>query len=602
MCNRTVLWDCLIDDLWSSLPPGIRRDYLVNGDVDGGDLAECSNERNVAALLLARSIFKKFQDEIDQEAADKAAFDLLLQVNTACKNMQFIDSKLGPFDELVIGEFKQGLWDFFNPEGQPLLSQSAIERHADFGPGSAPGAADETFLTKIGHSQLSGTSPLILSFFDQWCRSHPSRLSAELARTLLHGSPKIAEPVKISAVPKTSKISRLVKPEPLLNMFFQKGVQQVLEDRLFSYFGIDLSKQPAFNAKLAYIGSITGEYATIDLKSASDHLSMKLLECFLDRQNLFWFKLLRSESAVVPSSGVIDLHMVATMGNAFCFPLQTIVFACAVRAVYRSLGISFTKAFSRVTTWTEESLKAFLIQEDLPTNFGVFGDDIVVRHDAVGTLKRLLDYLGFVVNEDKSFCDEHGPFRESCGSDFWAGHNVRGVYCKSLKTPQDRFSLINNLIAWSIRHDLPLRRSVSYLMQHVNRNYQVPPWENPDAGIRTPFSCVTSPYVKRLGNKEGGIGLNYCGSFLYKKWVARPKRVDVESDEFSNSELSRNSAAKLIAAVRGTLRGGYLTFRIYGQVPYGSKRGVAPCWDYIPRWSDLNSIGYRWLTESVGYF
>jgi hypothetical protein len=617
MCNRTVLYDLLVTDMWDDLPSGFRSCFLNNRDADDRCiLATCSHERNVAALQLARSVFKKFQDEIDQEAADKAAYEIFLQLNDRCKNWSFDDRCLGPYDEVVIGEFRQALWEFFNPEGQPLFSQYGIEQGVDFGPGSAPGVENETFLHKLGHSRPSATSPLVISYFDQWCNSHSSRLDAELARTLLYGSPIIQEAVRITAVPKTAKISRLVKPEPLLNMFFQKGMQKLLEGRLLSYFGIDLARQPALNAELARYGSVTGDFATLDLKSASDCLSMKLLEKFVDPQNAWWIKKLRSSKAILPAEGgdcKVDLHMVATMGNAFCFPLQTAVYASAVQAVYKSLGLRFRKAACRTTILhrSEDSNTLSTVIE--PSNWGVFGDDIIVTEEAVGCLSRLLSHLGFIVNEDKSFSGQYEPFRESCGADFWNGTNVRGVYCKSLKTQQDRYSLINNLVAWSIRHEIPLKGSIDYLLRFVNRNVQVPPWENPDAGIRVPFASVSSPFVQKLGKRVKGDGPDYAGSLLYRRWAVRPVKDAVEpslvdedgidlAGEFSNSPLGLNSTAKLIAAIKGCLRGGFLTYRIFGQVPYGMKAGIAPSWDYIPRWSDLSSIGYRWIAESRVYF
>ncbi|DAD52779.1 TPA_asm: RNA-directed RNA polymerase [ssRNA phage SRR7976325_1] len=617
MCNRTVLYDLLVNDLWDHLPPYIRGCLLDNSsDGDRALLATCSTERHVAALQLARSVFKKFQDEIDQDAADKAAYEVFLQLNDRCKNWSFDESGLGPYDEVILGEFRQALWEFFNPEGQPLFSQYGIEQGVDFGPGSAPGVENETFFHKLGHSRLSATSPLIISYFDQWCNSRSSRLDAELARTLLYGSPIIKEAVNITAVPKTAKISRLVKPEPLLNMFFQKGMQKLLESRLLSYFGIDLTHQPALNAELARYGSMTGDFATLDLKSASDCLSMKLLDKFIDPQNSWWIKTMRSSEAIIPvneANRKIDLHMVATMGNAFCFPLQTAVYASAVQAVYKSLGLRFQKAARKATVLQGSVDGQKLSTEMVPSNWGVFGDDIIVNERAVPSLTRLLSYLGFIVNQDKSFSGVYEPFRESCGADFWEGTNVRGVYCKSLKTPQDRYSLINNLVAWSIRHEIPLKGSIGYLLRHVDRRLQVPPWENPDAGIRTPLASVSSPFVVLLGKRTKGNGPDYAGSLLYRRWAARPVRDAVEPShvdddgvdiygEFGDRPLGYNSAAKLIAAIKGCLRGGYLTYRVFGQVPYGMRTGIAPSWDYIPKWSDLSSIGYRWFTESRVYF
>jgi len=54
---------------------------------------------------------------------------------------------------------------------------------------------------------------------------------------------------------------------------------------------------------------------------------------------------------------------------------------------------------------------------------GVYGDDIAVRQSSALLLIETLKFCGFRTNVDKTFI--HGPFRESCGADFFHGKNVR---------------------------------------------------------------------------------------------------------------------------------------------------------------------------------
>jgi hypothetical protein len=84
------------------------------------------------------------------------------------------------------------------------------------------------------------------------------------------------------------------------------------------------------------------------------------------------------------------------MGNGFCFPLETLLFTVACVAVGAGKpGIDFT----------------------------VYGDDIIVRKQYFEPLLQLLRYMGFTANTDKTF--SMGPFRESCGADWFGGVDVR---------------------------------------------------------------------------------------------------------------------------------------------------------------------------------
>lgn len=201
---------------------------------------------------------------------------------------------------------------------------------------------------------------------------------------------------KIQFVPKTARTFRGIATEPLLNGFLQKGVDITMRIRL-KRIGLDLSKQEP-NAELARLGSIDDSddgFVTIDLRGASDGLSIELIRELLPPE---WFRLLnqlRSREYELKGS-VHRFHKFCSMGNGFCFPLETLVFAAACRAVGAGRpGIDFR----------------------------VYGDDIVVRKKYAADLIALLCYLGFSTNKEKTFLQ--GPFRESCGSDYFGGEDVR---------------------------------------------------------------------------------------------------------------------------------------------------------------------------------
>lgn len=600
MANMSALWYHVLDDLDEHFCGGLhgweinRKDFTVREPVG------CSIQQFAAASLL-RSIVKKFKDEIDQASADTAAFEKFLEANQRCKDFKATADMLGPYDEVALGEFRQAVYEFFTPEGYSLLDVGNILAYPDFGPGSAPNTRATSFLDKAGHSELSAGSEFIRDLYDLWIRENPLRLDAELCRSLKCGTPPIIKATAITPVPKTAKISRLVKPEPPLSMFFQKSVQKIFEDRLLSYFGIDLAVQPSLNAKLAQIGSFTGSYATIDLSSASDCLSVRLCQEVIPASSYMWLNKLRTGQGILPDGSVVELHMMATMGNAFCFPLQTALFACVVKAAYRALGVPFESRSSKVAYVRDASGEAAaLVRTTKDKNWGVFGDDIIVVEEAFGLVSRLLGYLGFILNTEKTFHGRHEPFRESCGSDFYYGSNVRGVYCKTLKHKQDVYSLINSLTEWSARHGIQLTGTISWLAAKVRR-IEIPPWENPDAGIRMPLSCIRTENVFRAIRPDRH-GRHYQGSYLYKRFVPESDDINV-ADECSEEckSLYWNSSAVFLAAVKGCLTGGKVSLKMY-ETPYKLRIGVAPSWDYTVPGTGLHEVWSAWEQVVKGLF
>lgn len=207
---------------------------------------------------------------------------------------------------------------------------------------------------------------------------------------------------KIDFVPKTAKTHRSIAIEPLLNTYVQKGIDQVMRDRLRK-FGYDLSDQGA-NQELARVGSVDGSFATLDLSSASDTLSRELVRYLVPPGVYAILSAARSPSYKLDGK-VARYEKFTSMGNGFCFPLETLVFAAAARASMRAtLGHLGRHC--------------------------VYGDDIIVPTSAYALTVALLQFLGFTPNPSKSF--SKGPFRESCGTDWYKGQDVRPVYWDTL--------------------------------------------------------------------------------------------------------------------------------------------------------------------------
>jgi len=227
----------------------------------------------------------------------------------------------------------------------------------------------------------------------------------------------------ISFVPKTAKTHRSIAVEPLLNGFLQKGIDSEMRVLLRDIGGIDLSLQEP-NQLMAREGSLGGfdPYATIDLSAASDSISLELVRDLLPPD---WFSLLnqtRSPSYLL-NDRIVRYEKFTSMGNGFCFPLETIIFAALTHGVYRCNGQR--------------------------PDFRVYGDDIIVRRNIALHLIEVLRWCGFQTNTDKTFC--FGPFRESCGADWYEGLDVRPVY---LDDPLDDVRRVFSIHNSSLRSPL----------------------------------------------------------------------------------------------------------------------------------------------------
>lgn len=547
-CNPDALYLCLQSDLCR---------FTASYDVDAPppDLTV----KQFASVSLLKSFYKKYVERKSAEA-DRVAFDKFIAINSKCMNWS-LDLQTSK-DEILLGELKHALYNFWYKNGYSLVhSANDLLDHGRTGPGASVNANGNDFYTKLFSSPLSCTSRGLYDMYEHYVQDNPIWQAAEETRRQEYGDCLVVEGNKLNFVPKTVDVSRTICTEPNLNMFFQLGLGHILERRLKEVFGIDLSKQPDKNRELARIGSRDDSYSTIDLSSASDSLSLKMLELVLPKPFFEWLKLVRSSTTSYQGESH-ELHMVSTMGNGSTFPLQTILFSCIVLACSKCSGYKLQYPYGNRLG-----------------NFAVFGDDIIVDKSISADVIRLLELLGFSVNANKSFVE--GPFRESCGSDFYFGQNVRGVYVKSLRTQQDRYVTINALNLWSARVGIPLPETVQYLLSHTK--YQpVPVWDSEDAGIRVPYSLI-----KNLRRDR------HTDAILYNRSVAVSDKMKIGEKVILVSKYGKkriyNPSGLYLAFLRGDIRKS--TISIQRDRPrYCTKAALAPCWDYYGLGPDVSSV------------
>lgn len=218
-------------------------------------------------------------------------------------------------------------------------------------------------------------------------------------------------------VPKDGKTFRGCCKEPSLNVAFQLDVGRLMKSRLHR-IGIDLRSGQQLHRQLAREASVTGDLATIDMSNASDTLCRVLVKLVLPDQ---WHELLNSLRATHTrmKRQWYRLEKFSSMGNGFTFELESLLFATLARSVIIDAGGD-------------------------PDLVKCYGDDLIVPAVHYRDVTAALRMFGFTPNMKKTFAE--GPFRESCGGDFFDGTPVRAHFLKELPDePQKWIALANGL-------------------------------------------------------------------------------------------------------------------------------------------------------------
>lgn len=225
-------------------------------------------------------------------------------------------------------------------------------------------------------------------------------------------TPGVDRTNQYATVPKNWKKKRTISYEPIALQYFQQGIR----DDLYYHLERDewWSKRVKFSdqsrsRELARISSLSGSYATIDLSSASDSVTLDLVKRIFGNTELArWLIATRSTGTRCTTETIEDVKKFAPMGSALCFPVQTMVFILI----------------------SELAIRDSMLDCDIYHNCIVYGDDIIVPSFATDKLVEYLTLLGFSVNTEKSF--SVGWFREACGMEAWAGHDVTPIRYKRL--------------------------------------------------------------------------------------------------------------------------------------------------------------------------
>jgi len=306
----------------------------------------------------------------------------------------------GDFCQSVLGDFS---WD-------------AAYLHCDYGPGASIGVPSvrRALRYKIGCKKPTATGTCE-SLYAAYLK-HNARLAQFVEQNDV--VPEWVDGNRVTTVPKNAKTDRVIAIEPLLNMFFQKGIGGLMRQRLLR-FGCNLNDQTV-NRTLALEGSKSGQVATLDLSSASDTVSRELVQKLIPEDWLLAMNNVRSAFSVLDGERYF-LQKYSSMGNGFTFELESLIFLSVAQAVRK---LAFPAIKSR--------------------QISVYGDDIIVPVEMATTLATTLTSLGFQVNAKKSYW--HGGFRESCGMHGFGGVDVTPIYIKSqVDCPERSLWLLNSV-------------------------------------------------------------------------------------------------------------------------------------------------------------
>lgn len=344
-----------------------------------------------SAKILAKSV--ELKTGIDKEAV---AFEKFLQAEATCRETNdFFRMRADGF--VTMKPHVERVFQRARDLISSILGRVPSYDRMDFafGPGACFGVRGDTSVYKKVTSNLECTYamaellPEFLAEFPGWIVDDKADVQ------LVRGS-------QLTFVPKDATTDRAICIEPLLNGLMQKGIGTHIRRRLKRY-GVDLNDQ-SINQKLAQKAYSSG-LSTIDLSSASDTIAYGLV---LEMLPIDWVDFL--DSCRCPSylyhDNWVSFQKFSSMGNAYTFELETLIFYALAVASAEEMGVSYSTQ----------------------GNLHVYGDDIIVPRAAFDLLTEVLSACGFSTNHKKSYKD--GLFFESCGSDFFRGFPVRPIFFK----------------------------------------------------------------------------------------------------------------------------------------------------------------------------
>jgi hypothetical protein len=355
-----------------------------------------------------------------------------------------------------------------------LLGDYSQEEHFNlcyFGKRSSVGVPYRDSYLDVKSQRLTGSTAHI-----EWCKEY---VRNDRLLDLALGERTPVDCLALTTVPKSWKAHRTIMKNTTLGALYTGGLGKLMVKRAREH-GYNINRKSEQHKKVVKRLSISRSHATGDLSSASDSFTFDIIcrlfpRGWLTAMNFGRITRYTSPDTVEPNT----MASFMTMGIGFTFPAQTIAFYSILEAMRRKLGI-----------------QGFV---------SVFGDDLIYPRTMHPYVTRVFEDLGFILNQDKTYVDEY--FRESCGSDYFAGLDVRPFTPEGLHVKLHGNSALSYLYkicnGWLRRwdpNDIPRVLSTLYseCLRFTAQLHQVPMGFPDYAGVKLHTPVCQNPLWKAV--------------------------------------------------------------------------------------------------------
>lgn len=504
-------------------------------DDQGRELPD-ADPQCVKAIRQLSYLLYKLEIPYSKEAATKIAADFkstdAALPETVSELIEMMGSDLGKFEALEHARiFVTKVLNGFNP-------RDIKPRH---GPGAV--ATGEQNHEKHRFSRLYDQIEREYPFAEYFCYSlmHVADSYRSWERTLRRVESGTA---KVVFVPKDSRGPRLISCEPLEYQWIQQGLGNSLREHLernaYTKGHVNFTDQNT-NRSYALMGSKGEPWVTLDMKEASDRVSLGLVRyLFDDRPDVLNCLLAtRTTATKLPSGDTVRLKKFAPMGSNLCFPVESFVFyalavGCLVTETLRNEPI-------RCKPESQHAVYDRVVRRCCKRVF-VYGDDIISRKEDYPLLLSMFPSVGLMFNKDK--CCTHGSFRESCGLDAYKGVQVQPLRLKSVwlaHRKQDASTLMSYMAFSNACYVRGFHRTSELVTQLVVGEVGELPVIRPPLFVDpnlydSPSALVKVRYESRATQQPPSIKTRFCRNL--HRWEVRcllPKirTIRVYSDDWS---------------------------------------------------------------------
>jgi len=423
-------------------------------------------EPSIAAIQAVRQLTRLYSKVflMSSSLRERAAYDEYVRIDAELEGVE------DTWSETSISDFKRVSRLLF---GRTFSGMDNLHATGRLVPKHGPGATADGLRGNAKFRLQEWTWRLESGGFHSVDYLLPNQKFWQRLDSVQFAEPGNERPSKVITVPKTLKTPRIIAIEPTCMQYAQQAVAEplvkMLENDELSGTLVGFTQQEP-NQRLARKGSIDGSLATLDLSEASDRVSNALVGYMLQGYTHLSDAVFscRSQRAHVPGHGIIPLSKYASMGSALCFPVEAMVFlTVSLVGIERARGRRLTR----------DDLKR------LSGRVRIYGDDIIVPVEYAESVSSALSYYGFKVNPHKSFWT--GKFRESCGKEYYDGHDVSIVKVRQL-LPKSRRDVAELISSVSLRNQLywaGFDRAVRRLDRRLGGILKYYPYVSPDSRL-----------------------------------------------------------------------------------------------------------------------